>query len=229
MAFPNTYLDFQQDVIAGVRLDATNDLARTKDWINEVYSEACIETEYLQDFATMTMTSGTATYSLDSSVVRIKQMYCTPVNGTQGRPLEPVSLEQILEWSWANANANQSGGGVRYYALFGASKIQFFPTPSDASVITIYYVKQPTALSADGDLPIIPEPYAGNIIFNGACYQASLFLKDPDAQLFKQDFERGKQQLRGHLRRREGAMTRQFRQTKQTPFRPHDPSTDWTS
>lgn len=229
MAFPATFVDLQNDVIQTLRLDASADLARVKDWINMVYAEACVETEFVQSFATMTLTSGTATYSMDSSVIRIKQMYCTPVGGTQGRPLEPVSLEQMLEWSWANANAQQSGGGVRYYAFFGSADIQFFPTPSAADVITAYYVKLPTALSADSDTPVLPEPYASNLLFEGACYQGGLFLKDPDAQIFKQDFATDLARLRAHLRRREGAMTRQFRETKQTPFRPHDPSTDWAT
>lgn len=229
MAFPATFVDIQNDVIATLRLDATADLARTKDWINQVYAEACSETEFVQAFATMTMTAGTATYSMDSSVIRIKQMYCTPVGGTQGRPLEPVSLEQILEWSWANSTAQSSGGGVRYYAFFGSADLQFFPTPSSADVITAYYVKLPTVLSADADVPVLPEPYASNLLFNGACYQAALFLKDPDASVFDRDYQQSLMKLRAHLRRREGAMTRQFRVTKQVPFRPHDPSSDWAT
>ena len=46
MAFPSTFLDIQNAVINKLRLDSTNDLSKVKDWINQVYYEACIETNF---------------------------------------------------------------------------------------------------------------------------------------------------------------------------------------
>lgn len=176
----------------------------------------------------MTLTSGTATYTLDPSLSRIKAMYCTPINGTQLAPLQPVSIEQILLWSTATGGATGvNTGGATHYALMGLNDIYVYPTPSAADVITVFYVKAPTPLSAPTDVPALPEPYATNALTAGALYQACLFLKDPDALTYKQDFERAKMDLRGHLRRKEGAGTKQFRVLSDRPWvYPHDPSTD---
>lgn len=209
-----------------MRLHATDDLSRVKDWINQVYAEVVVETESLHTVSTMTLTSGTAIYTLDSSLLRIKQMYVTPVGGTRSRPLEPTSIEQIIEWRTANGGSSANTGGVTHYALMGINEIEFYPTPSAADVVTVYYVKLPTALSADADVPVLQEPYVTECLENGAAYKAAVFLKDPDALLFKQDYENAKQRYRAHLRRKQGAMTQQFRITKGTVSVPHDRSTD---
>lgn len=230
MSYPSSFLDLQNEVINKIRLDATADLAKVKDWINQVYTDVCIDTEAIQAFATFTLTSGSAIYTMDSTLRRIKQMYCTPVGGSQSRPLQPISLEQILEWNTANP-AVTNVGGVNYYAIFGLSatgviNIQFYPTPQSADVVTVYYTKTPTVLSANGDLPVIPEPFATECLVGGASYKAALFLKDPDASVFKQDYDAARARLRGHLRRMTGAMTQQFRVWQGQQLRPHDPSVD---
>ncbi len=228
MAYPSTFADIYNDVIATSRLDATNDLSRVKDWINQLYTEVCAETEAIQSYATMTLTSGQSVYTIDATISRIKAMYCTPAGGTQLAPLQPVSIEQILLWNTATGGATAvNTGGATHYAIFGLNDIQFYPQPTAADVVTIYYVKLPTVLSAASDVPGIPEPYASNCLKSGGLYRASLYLKDPDATLYAQDFERSKQALRGHLRRKEGAGTKQFRVLSDRPWvYPHDPSTD---
>lgn len=226
MAYPSTFVDMQNEVIAKIRLDATADLQKTKDWINQAYGEACMETEAIQDFATLTLTASTSTYTLDSSLLRVKAMYVTPVGSTQSRPLEPISIEELLELNAGTGGSQPNTGGPNRYAFFGLRDVQFYPTPASADTVTVYYVKSPTALSADSDLPLIPEPYATEILVNGACYKAAVFLKDPDAGLFQQAYEGEKLKLRGHLRRKQGAYTRQFRVVTGRLVAPHDPSTD---
>jgi hypothetical protein len=206
-------------------LDSTADVDKTKDWVNQAYADACLETEALQDYATMALTANTAVYDLSTSIVRIKQMYVTSGSG-QSRPLIPTSLEQILEWRYSAGATAANGGSVTHYALFGVEKVQFYPTPTTADTVTIYYVKQPTELTADADLPILPEPYSSNLLVNGACFEAAVFLKDPDAPLFRQLYTEGIAALRAHMRKREGSMTRQFRFTRGDSVTPHDPSVD---
>jgi len=231
MAFPSTFADIYNEVIDRVRLDSTADLARTKDWVNQTYAEVCIETEAVQDFDTLTTTANVAVYTLDTAIVRIKQMYITPAAQGASRPLIPTSLEQILEWSASNGANTTANGYVTHYALFGIQNIQFYPTPSAANTITMYYVKLPTALSAAGDIPMLQEPYVSTCLTEGACFQAAMFVKDPDTPLYKQNYDQALRALRGHMRRREGAMTRQFRITRGDRVVPHDPSTDvrWAS
>jgi hypothetical protein len=223
LAFPSTFVQLQNSVIAKVRLHATDDLTKTKDWINQVYADTCIETEAVQSTTTISLTGGTAIYTLATGIVRIKALYVTPVGGTRSAVLQPTSIEQIVDWKVAgSANA----GTVTHYAVFGVDQIEFYPTPSSNDTVTAYYVKLPTALTADADVPVLQEPYVTECLENGAAYKAAVFLKDPDAMLFKQDYETAKQRLRGHLHRKQGAMTQQFRITKGTLGVPHDPSTD---
>lgn len=216
----------QNEVIAKVRLDATADLQKTKDWINQAYADVCVETEALQDYATMTMTAAQSVYTLDANLVRIKAMYVTPVNSTQSRPLEPISIEELLEFTAGTGIAQPNTGGPNRYALMGINTVQFYPTPSSADTITVYYVKLPTALSGNTDVTILPEPYATELLVNGACYKAAIFLKDPDAGVWQQAYEAEKMKLRGHLRRKQGAYTRSFRIVGGRIVAPHDPSVD---
>lgn len=224
MAYPSTFLDIYTEVIDKVRLDATADVSRVKDWVNQVYADVCIKTEAIQDYATVTLTANQAIYTPDTSIIRVKQMYVTPTGQQQSRPLIPTSLEQILEWSAGGASTNN--GYVTHYAMMGLDRIMYWPTPTAADVVTIFYVQQPTALTNNTDVPVLMEPYVSNLLVNGACYEAAVFLKDPDAVLFAQAYEKELREFRAHLRRREGAMTRQFRITRGDYHVPHDPSTD---
>lgn len=226
MAYPSTFADLQTSVIAKLRLDSTADLQKVKDYLNRAYAETCIETEALQDVTTQALTAGTYSYSVPSAVVRIKQMTVTSTGSVQSRPLVPVSVEQLLEWQSQYANPAQAYGNVTHYAVIGLSKILVWPTPQAADTLNIWYVKQPTALSASGDTPSIPEPYATRCLENGAAYELALFAKDPDAPVYKGEFEMAKRQLRAHLNRVQGAMTRQFRITRGDTYRVHDRSNE---
>jgi hypothetical protein len=224
MAFPSTFADVYNEVIAKVGLNATADLAKTKDWVNQVYAEVAVETEALQDYAAITLTASSSVYTVATGILRVKQMYVTPSGQGASRPLQPISLEQLLEWS--ASNSGPVTGGVTHYAFVGQTLIQFYPVPAAADVVTIYYVKLPTALSAAGDVPMFQEPYATECLVNGASFKAAVFLKDPDAALFKQLYDDATSRYRGHLRRREGSMTRQFRLTRGQVVTPSDPSVD---
>ena len=209
-----------------MRLDPIADLQRAKDWVNQTYSEVAVELEVLQDVDTMTLTASQYLYVLDSAISRIKQMYVTPTGQGQSRPLVPTSVEQLLEWSSANGNSTANQGSVTHYAMVGLTDIQFFPTPRAADVVTLTYVKIPDALVATTDVPIFQEPYNSSCLIEGACYKAAMFLQNPDAVLYKQNYDAAVARFRGHLRRREGSMTRQFRMTRGSMVIPSDPSID---
>lgn len=227
MAYPATFVDIQNEVISRVRLDTTNDLARTKDWINQVYADVCVDTEAVQDWSAMSLTAGTWVYDLSASIIRIKAMYVTPVTGGgASAALVPVSPEQIIDWRQANGATQATDGTITHYAVFGYGKMMVYPTPSAADTIDIFYVKSPTALSADADVPVIQEPYVTECLVNGASYKAAVFLKDPDSELFRRDFEQARAKFRAHLRRKQGAGTLQFREPGGGFLAPSDPSTD---
>ena len=216
-------------MIAKTRLDAANDTTKVHDWINQVYAQACVETEARVLSTTATLTSGTASYSLStlaSAVVRIKEMYVTPVGGTQSSPINQTTLDYILRRRQGGGGTTVSVGYVTHYALSGLDNLELYPTPQSADTLTIWYVAQPTALSANGDVPILPEPYASKVLEYGALAEAADSKGDPSEQEYRQLFQKWMMDFRTHLTRRAGGQPGQFRIFPGTAYPPHDPSTD---
>lgn len=198
-----------------------------KDWINQAYARAVVETEANQVFATMTCTANTASYTLPSGVARIKQM-TTLLAGTTGytAPIRQVSLEKILSMRQSSGTSAVTGT-ITHYALNGISDLEVYPTPTTADTINIFYVALPTALSANTDVPILPEPYASKVLEYGALVEAADFVKDPFGYLaYAQTLEEWMSRLRLDLNRRRGGQTEQFDVVPYRSFPPHDPSVD---
>ncbi len=175
------------------------------------------------------MTANTSSYALSSlapSVVRIKQMTVTPVGGTNSQPIRLTTLNQILSWQQAGGGSAVANGPVKYYSLSGIDRIDFYPTPSTADVLTIYYVAQPTALSGNTDVPILTEPFASKVLEYGALAEAADFKGDPALQDYRNQFEVWKQRYRSHLTRKMGGQPGQFNMFPGGIYPAHDPSTD---
>lgn len=213
-------------MINRLRLDSTNDLSKVKDWINQVYAEVCVETEANQTSTTLTLTAGTASYTLSSSIIRIKEMFVTPVGSVQTLPLQQTNLDQILRYRAGSSNVSVSNGSVSHYSLSGLSQLEFWPTPGNADVVTIYSVALPTALSGNTDVPILQEPWNSSLLSDGACALAADFKSDPQQSFYQASYEQGKQRFRAHLARRQGNQVQQLGLYGAMPVRPHDPSTD---
>jgi hypothetical protein len=226
MAFPSTFADLKSSVITKLRLDATNDAAKVSDWLNQVYADVCVETEASIATTTLNMVAGTSSYTLPTAVMRIKSMYVTPVNGAQLWPLRQTTLDYILRRRVSGGGLSTATGSPTEYALLGLTKLEVYPTPSAADVVTIYHVALPTALSSAGDIPILQEPWGSKLLEYGACAEAADWKGDPSEQEYRQLFEVWKQKFRAHLTRRQGGQPGQFRIFPGGSFPPHDPSTD---
>ena len=226
MAYPSTFLDIQNKVIKLVRLDSTADLSDVKDWINETYFDACVNTEANAQVGTMTTTANVSSYTLPTGVSRIKQMYVTPVGAIQSAPMELTTLHDILRKRRSSGGAIL-GGYITHYALVGMNDFEVYPTPaSSQDTLTIYYIATPTALSADGDSPIIEEPFASRLLIYGAAAKAAEWRGDPSGSDYDQKYLMWQQKYRAHLTRKQGGQPGQFKMYPGTQFPPHDPSTD---
>lgn len=188
-----------------------------------MYAQACIETEANQTSATMTLTSGTNSYTLPAGVLRIKEMFVT-YGGSQYAPVRQTTLDEILRLRVGGGTVQS--GSVTHYALLGLTDLEVYPTPGSADVVTIYYVALPTALSADADVPILQEPYGSNVLIYGALAEAADFKKDPDVMVYRSLHEDWMRRFRAHLARRQGSQTQQFAVAGTPAYPPHDPSTD---
>lgn len=222
MAFPSTFLDLQNAVITRARLDPVNDLAKVRDWINISYTQACVETECNVTFATMTLTSGSGPYTLPAGVARIKQMFITPAGQTsalQQSPLTLTTLDDILQKRRVGGVTPQAGAYSTHYTLLGINEFEVWPTPPAADVLTIYYAAFPTPLSANGDLPIIEEPYATYLLQYGALAQAGDWKGDPAAGEWQGTFAQYMGAYQAHLEAKQGDRPT-YGHTWGTPDRP---------
>lgn len=207
MAYPSTFLDIRNSVITRARMDPVNDLQRVKDWVNQVYTQVCVETESSVTSATMNLTAGSTTYTLPAGVARIKTMYLTPAGLTsanQQQPLILTTLDDILQKRRVGGATQQAGSYSTHYTLVGANDFELWPTPAAIDVVTIYYAAFPTALSGDTDVPALDEPYASNLLTYGALGQAGDWKGDPASQEWQGLFAQWMGSYQNHLDQKRG-------------------------
>lgn len=218
MAFPATFQDIQNAVILKARLDSTLDLANVKDWINRAYAQVCVETEANVVADTMTLTSGTSSYTLPAGIARIKQMVVKPAGSTQyNPPMIRTTLDEILNRRQFGGDTSSTTSGAiipqsTHYAVVGLNQFEIWPTPSAADVITLWLVALPTALSANGDVPILQEPYSSHLLEYGALVHAGDFKGDPATADWQNSYGDWMARYIDHLKQRPGDIPGQFHQ-----------------
>lgn len=203
-------------------------LSKIKDWINRAYYDAVMETECIQASTTLSLVSGTNSYTLPTAAKRIKWMVIQQSGQNfYGPPLRLVSMDEILWRRVSSAGTGVTNGTATYYAFRAPNTIELWPTPGGADTALIYYSQQPTVLTNDFDVPNIIEPYATELLESGALVHATDYLKDLISNnTYRQMFEINLQKLRQHLSRSEGTQSKEFRIPGPRFYAPHDPSTD---
>lgn len=153
-------------------------------------------------------------------------MYVTPVGGAQSQPMIQTSLDYILRRRQASGGVGTASGYITHYALLGLNDLEVYPTPQSADTVTVYYVALPTALSANGDTPVLQEPYASKVLEYGALAEAGDYKGDPMTDEYRALYQMWMAKLKTHITRRAGSQPGQFRVFPEHRFPPHDPSTD---
>jgi len=199
-----TFLDLQDRVIAEMRLDSTADRTRVKQWINDYYKLVSSTTGYHETRGVTTLTAGQASYVLPSTVHTIRSMAVKRTGQTEAEaPLELVSVDEILRRRQGTPSFQ---AWPTHYAFLPKNVVELWPTPDDAHTLVVYFEKLPADLSADGDAPDLPEPYATFLLTTGATIQAASFLRlDPTPQ--RQVFEFWLSRFRAYLKDRAGWQT----------------------
>jgi hypothetical protein len=211
VAYPSTFKDLQDNVIAKVRLDATADRPKVKDWINRYYSRICVENEVTQTSATMVVTAGCRVVHAacgdpadqrDRRGAPRRRLRASVGGGVarpdpcvaadrDGRPdLEP-DVNQVCARRAERARAVPDTGERRHAA-------DLLRVPADP-------------LSADADLPVLQEPYATECLEYGACFEAAAFKGDPAAGDWHSLYADAASRLTRHLSRRVTGNTGQLR------------------
>lgn len=227
MAFPSTFVDIQNNVINKLRLDSVNDLAKVKEWINQAYYQTCIESDFYEASTTgTTLVAGNTNVAVPSNIVKIEYIAPTGSDGTLWGPMDLVTLEEVLELrAWAGGTIS-TGAPSRYaYRSSSSDTIEFWPNAAGGETLNFYGSQLPTALSADTDTPIFPEPYATKVLEYGALVQAAEFKKDPLLADLNAVYIDWQQRLKAFMNQRIGAKTQQLRVERMRPF-PHRNDTD---
>lgn len=226
MAYPNTFQDMQNEVINRLRLDSTNELQMVKDAINVVYADAVITNEYLQQKTTVAPSAG-GSYTFTSTPIRIKHVQLS-VGSVVYQPLRPRALEEILQMRAAATGLNAVTGPPIYFAFDGTQSIEVYPNFQGTESMDIWATYEPTALSANGDVPVMPEPYASRVLVYGALAELADYTKDllVGVMGYQQLYQAWMAKFRVHVNRRRGAGNKPWSIANDGHYIPHDPSTD---
>lgn len=128
-------------------------------WLSQGVVDVLLRARVNVNTTTMSLSAGTADYTLDTGILALQDISYTTAAGTTGT-LTRVTPEDILRF---RSTTPASGATVRYYALNGNDMFMVYPTPSSADTLTIYYVPRPTALSSTSSTAHDPssETYGG--------------------------------------------------------------------
>ena len=146
-----TLAQFRTRISAKIGLDNTAssaDQSLVDSWVNEGVIDVLRETQCNVATATLSVSSSSGDYTLDSSVLMILDIY-TSSSSTDSR-MEHLSVPDLLE---LRRNGSSDSSPSSYYALAGGDLLLFYPAPAASDTFTIYYVPKPTALSVSSDDP----------------------------------------------------------------------------
>lgn len=216
-----TFLNIQDAVIAKARLDSTNDLAKVKAWINQAYYTACIESNFYESSsAAAALSANASSVAVPSSVVKVEWIAPAGSDGSAWATMEEVTMEQLLDMRAWQGGISPLGSPSKYaFRSASAPSIEFYPTASGGEVLTFYGLLLPAMLSADGDFPIFPEPYASKVLEYGALVQATEFKKDLFfLQTYQQEWQDWLRRLKAFNNQRSGAKPMKMQVERQLPW-----------
>lgn len=225
--------DMTNAVLTATKLRPDTDRASVKRVINDAYLDVANEIDFNQKSVQKTLTAGQSDYSVtgDLGITDLLSIVTIvgPADAVNNPILEATYPTRLLQYRDLNA-ALQAQGPI-HYALFGIDTLMFYPTPSSATGITIYYVFQPLGLSDDSDEPsLIPVNY--HRVIEDRATELAAARWGRNSQLAADAHNRylaGIGELRRWLNGRDGTSVQTIRTaSSMTPFRwrPHDRSTD---
>lgn len=129
------------------------------DALQVVTSEA--DWYWLEKSETLSLTNGTAAYNVAADCTRTIN-----VEDPTGVPLMRKPIDELVAMSTASAAV------VRFFSPYGL-KLEFRPVPNTSISVNHRYIGGETALSADGDNPLIPAQFQ-NMLVEYAVYLAKM-------------------------------------------------------
>ncbi len=136
----------QSNVASELGLNTTDDGSKITKHLNDAVIDVLLRTRCYVTTTTINEVSGTADYTLATSILIANKAYVTS-SGTDF-PMQPLSIDELIDLRLNSVSA----APARYYAVQG-TLLSVYPTPNSADVITLYSTPRPTALSGASDDP----------------------------------------------------------------------------
>ena len=184
--------------------------------------------------ANASLTAGLSVYDLSADLAitdfgALQYLEYLALGATQAYILEPIAADEILALTATNPI-----GAARQYAFLGLDTIRLWPVPqATGDILRVYYARNPTALSADGDIPAdIPSQWHWLITIGAAARLADAVGEDQNLSMaLDAKFQAGMIAFQKFMTRRSGRTARRiqvgFLRNPRRPF--HDNSTYYSS
>jgi len=214
MSYPPNFHDIQESVIAKLRLDPDLDRDKVKDWINNNYMAASLETEFFTDVqVSSTLPANAASLGVPAALLMLDYVVTQQQNGLYRGPMELVGIDLILEKrAWSGGTISQGAPQMYAYRSGPTPTIEFWPPASGGEIVTFYGNRLPPVLVDDNDVCLIPEPYGSNILEFGADAQAAEFkMNYVMLSTYQQESQYWIQRFRGFQNNRAGNLPGQLR------------------
>jgi hypothetical protein len=131
-------------------------LAELKEAINEGYADISERTEWNEVSETVSVSTQYVdimdSVTIDTRLLSVSKAY----NNASAEWLRWTTWKELdaRDWRWDTVT-----GTPEWMFLRGLQKLGFYPTPTGATNIDIFYTKMPTPLAADGDTPGFPDQF----------------------------------------------------------------------
>lgn len=168
-------------------------------WADEAALKFLQKTKAIKQTATITLTAGTADYTVDASILAFEDVYVVPVSG-QEQMLSPEDTYTIRAMRRASSPVIAS---PPYYYAYEGNMLLLYPTPASSSdTLHIVYVGKPsgTFVAAagsvswlDATLGNIPTQYH-DVLESYVKMKAAQYSNDAPSQMgqiYKQEWEAG--------------------------------------
>lgn len=164
----------------GLNNNASFDQPLITRWVNEGILDVCARVRPNITSSTITLTAGTADYTLATTYLAINELYGTDVTSSVSYHLNRLSPQELMDYRIGTQFLGAPP--VRFYALNGANLLMVYPTPQAADTITVYGQARPTMLAASGDTNTdIPAEWQHTVEYY-ACWKAGLYQNDAASQ-----------------------------------------------
>lgn len=166
---------------------------------------------FMRVTTTVAAVAGTSTYNQPTSpVVHHLESIRLATTGQNSYELRWVPDEELLQIASENsASAYNSVPAI--WSDVTVSTFQVFPAPAVAGTFTIRYLKNPTDLAADGDVPDIPSEYLDVLVAGISADIAKRERRFDAAAAFEADFEALLDQMRSQYEIRQVQSARHVR------------------